>query len=339
MSVLRRFFWKSLWFALLRSRQDKRARLVLLSIAALLLWGIAEVWMVFILPARDGHGLFQMIFNGVVVAAGFVASTLIRRSNQKHAELLNFSLTGQNERQIPEQVSSTVRQYLEDRAVIAASLLARAGGEAYLENNEVPPGAEVVTRQIQNSRLRELGLWEKLQPGESALASAADGLWTAEQRMKCIAWCEQLRLLRWTLGIDAELVPLSHYPETEYSVANLPLRGSTLARSAGDTPASWDLRVERDTAFGYFARVIAELKGRSLITDDAELEGWAEELRRDSLGPSVDFLAGAKTIGELSENRLRLLGLIAHARFQFAEYLVDQLQSTEPLPFPEGQWD
>jgi hypothetical protein len=36
----------------------------------------------------------------------------------------------------------------------------------------------------------------------------ADGQWTTEQQNEVATWCEQLRLLRWTFGIDAELMRL-----------------------------------------------------------------------------------------------------------------------------------
>jgi hypothetical protein len=315
MSVWRRSFWKSLWFALLRSREDKRARAAVFGIVLLLVWIVAEDWLVFILPASDGHGAFQTVFNGFVVATGFIAALLLRRANRKQDELLNFSITGRNPRQLPEDVSPEIHRYPGERAVILASLLARAGGEVWLEHHELPPGAEVVTRQVQNTLLRQIGLWEKLEPTEIALVSAADGLWTAAQRMEVITWCEQLRLLRWTLGMDAELMPLAHNPQVDYSLARDLLQGEAAARSGKPIRASWDLRGERDLALEYLARVLAEFKGRSLIADSVELDGWADELREKSLGASVDYLAGSKTIGELSDEPLRLLGLIAtHAR-------------------------
>lgn len=276
-----------------------------------------------------------MALNGFIVATGLIASMLIRRSNRKQSELLNFSLTGQNTDQSSEQVPLTVRNYLEDRTVIVASLLARAGAEIYLASHTMPAGAEVVTRQIENSRLRKLGLWEKLDSVENALIIAADGLWTAEQRMEVITWCEQLRLLRWTLGIDAELIPLAHYPRVDYSLAHLRRQARESISHVKPLRASWDLRGERDISLQYVCRVIAELKERSLIADSAELSGWTKQLREQSLGASTDYIAGSKTVGDLTEEGLRLLALIANARAQYAGYLVDQLCTPEPVHFAE----
>ena len=332
MAAWRRSFWKALWFALRRSREDKRARAAILSLAVLLVLVLAEGWLVFVLPVRERHGVFQGSFNAFIIVTGLIASLLIRRSNRKQSELLNFSVTGRVTRQSPEQVSLSIRIYLEERTVIVASLLARGASEVYLANNELPVGAEVVTRQIQNSTLRKMGLWEKLHPAENALASAADGLWTAEQRMGVIAWCEQLRLLPWTIGIDAELIPLAHCPKVDYALVHDLLRGRVLI---GRTPvrAPWDLRGERDIAVEYVARIVAELKARSPIADSLEPDDWRDQLREQSLGASADYLAGAKTIAELAEEPLRLLGIVALSRSHYAGYLADQLSATEPLPF------
>lgn len=329
MSVWRPLFWRSLWFSVLRSREDKRARVALLSFALALGWIVAEVWLVF------GHGAFQTVFNGFILATGFIAFLLLRRSNRKQNELLNFSLVGRDPRQVPEGISAEARRHLEERARIVASLLARGAGEVHLESHELPPGAEVVTRQIQNTALRRMGLWEKLDSTEAALVSAPDGFWTSAERMQVVTWCEQLRLLRWTLRIDAELIPLAHFPRVDFSLVHDLLQGSAAVRPGRQIRASWDLRGERDTALEYFARIVAELKSRCLIADSFELDGWADELRKKSLGASLDYLAGPRTIGELSDGALRLLGLTAHARGQYAGYLVDLLSGSEVVPFAE----
>ena len=83
----------------------------------------------------------------------------------------------------------------------------------------------------------------------------------------------------------------------------------------------------------YTARVVAEFKGRRLIADSQELEGWADEFRAKSLGDSTDYLAGARTIGELDDDALRRLGSSAAARERYCAYLVDLLNSIQPFPF------
>jgi hypothetical protein len=165
--------------------------------------------------------------------------------------------------------------------------------------------------------------------------TAADGLWTAEHRAKIVTWCEQLRLLRWTLRIDAELIPLAHNPPVDYSLVHDLLRDTAVIQTGKPTRASWDLRGERDIALEYFARVVAELKSRSLIAESTELDGWPEEFREKSLGTSVDYLVGPKTVAELNEGPLRLLGMIAHACWEYAAYLVELLSGAGAVPLAE----
>ena len=89
----------------------------------------------------------------------------------------------------------------------------------------------------------------------------------------------------------------------------------------------------RDAAVEYLARVVAELKTRGHLAEDPDLNGWADEFRAKVFGPSSDYLAGAKTIAELDDQALRLIGSFAATRERYATYLVDQLNAVHPTPF------
>jgi hypothetical protein len=334
MSFRRRGFWRSYWIALRRSGKDRRARVFVFKIAFAFLYFVMYVVIFYLLPLRErgAAGLFG--FYGLIFTSGGIAFFMLRRSHRKQDELLHYPLTGLNPREPPAaDISPVVRGYLQERAVIIASLLARAASEIHIERHELPSGAEVLTRQIQNAILRRKGLWDKLEPVEAELVSAADGRWSVEQQNNATKWCEQLRLLRWTLGIDAELMPLAHFPKVDFSLTRelLDERLTFPVRTA--IRKSWDLRVERDGALQYAARIVAELKGRALITNEAQLDDWADRLRAESLGASKDYLAGSKTIGELSDESLLLLGAIAVARQTYAAYLSDQLNADVPVSF------
>ena len=334
MSIWRRRFWRSYWIALRRSREDKRARLFALKVSLALVYVLAYALMIFILPFREREGIWPIAFYGFIFGSGATAFFILRRSHRKQDEFLRYSLTGRDPHlPLESDISSTVRNYLIDRAIILASQVARAASEIYLHQHELAPGLEVVTRQTQNSLLRQNGLWEKLEPAEVERAMSPDGSWTEEQHFEAIRWCEHLRLLRWTIGVDAELVPLEHFPAIDFSLVN-----DLLGKESGDLANKsmlrpWDLRVERDIALSYTARVIAELKGRALIPNDVELDGWADQLRENSLGASIDYLAGSKTIGELSNELLRQLALVATTRERYAAYLVEQLSVENPATF------
>ena len=334
MSILSRGFWRSYWIALRRTRKDKRARSVSLKITFLLAYLVAYALFIAFMEVRTaaGQGIWNAVFYAFIFGTGMIAAILIRRWHRKQDEVLNTSLTGRTlfHPQDFSDASTEVRSYLEERALIIASLLARGASEIYLQHHQVAEGVEVVTRQIHNSLLRGHGVWDKLERPEADLASVADGLWSVEQQNGVLTWCEQLRVLRWVLGIDSELIPLAHFPGLEFSLSQEVLRrGIPLTSKPLLKP--WDVRVERDIATAYTARIVAELKARGLIAAGPGLEGWVDELRAQSVGDSTDYLAGARTIGELDDDALRRLGAFASAREQYCAYLVELLNATQPF--------
>lgn len=336
MSILSRGFWKAYWIALRRTRKDKRARSISLRITFWLAYLVAYILFVVLLEVNTaaGQGIWNAVFYAFIFGTGAIAAILMRRWHRKQDELLNTSLTGRAPLH-PQDFADTspeVRGYLEERTLIIASLLARGASEIYLQHHQVAEGNEVITRQLQNSLLRGAGLWDKLERPEADLATAADGLWSVEQQNHVLTWCEQLRVLRWAFGVDSELVPLAHFPALDFSLSQEVLRQG---RPVTSKPLlkPWDVRVQRDIATEYTARVVAELKARGLIAAGPELEGWADEFRAKSVGDSTDYLAGARTIGELDDDSLRRLGAFASARERYCAYLVELLNVTQPFSF------
>jgi len=158
----------------------------------------------------------------------------------------------------------------------------------------------------------------------------------AMQQNQVIEWCEQLRLLRWVLRIDAEIVPLAHFPKLDFSLAAQLFRNKDAVQH-GQIVEPWEVRTERDAALEYGARIVAEMRARGQIQDDPDIACWADEFRAKSLGSSTDYLAGARTIANLREDELRLLGSLAVARERYASYLAEQLKSGHAFPFSTWQ--
>ncbi len=336
MRIWKREFWRSYWISFRRAGKDKRARSTFLAITYFLVLVPAYIAFIVLTTTADGSDRgFQAVLYAFILVGGTITTIIIRRANRRQNELLNFSLTGQDRtrRHDPNGIPAAVCSYLEERAAIIASLLARGGSELHLQHIQLPPGAEIVTRQIQNGLLRERGLWQKLEQPEVDLTGAPDGCWNVEQRTQVVTWCEQLRLLRWVLGIDGDLLPLAHCPTLDFSVSAEVLQQARAPVARKSAVASWDVRVRRDVALEYAARVLAELRTRGLTANSPEFDGWADELRTKSLGNSTDYIAGTKTIAELDDAALQLLGLFAMARERYASYLVDQLNAAQPLPF------
>ena len=78
-------------------------------------------------------------------------------------------------------------------------------------------GAEPRVRQAGNAALRAAGLWDELTAKERDLMASPDGEWTIEEaKIRFLRiWREQLRLLRWILGMDSELEPVNHLLPTD----------------------------------------------------------------------------------------------------------------------------
>lgn len=330
-------FIESFWIVLRRVGRDRRARSALFKLSLALLSVVG--YPAYIVYTCVIGGRWQGVFYAFIFGTGAMAAILMRRWHRKQDEILNYSLTSKVN---PSSngvfnLSPSVRTYLEDRALIIASLLARGASEVQIHQKLNHEAGGVLARQILNGFLREHGLWTKLEPAEVDLASVADGLWTSSQEGCVVTWCEQLRLLRWALGVDPQIVPLWHCPNLDFRVSQDLLHEGGIVRGRSSQVGPWDIRMQRDVAVEYTARIAAELKVRGTAPTLADVAGWAEELRAKSLGDSVDLVAGARTVAEMTEDGLRLLGSLAIAREQYASFLIEQSGANEPLVFSSWQ--
>ncbi|WP_321472152.1 DUF4272 domain-containing protein [uncultured Paludibaculum sp.] len=331
MEFWRRAFWKSFWIALRRCRQDRRARVFVAKVIFAFVYVIGYAGYFLIVPWRQRDGGQALAVYGVLFGTAIIAYFALRRSHEIDQQMLTFSLTGRPEAEPsqPDQTSAAVGLYLAKRAAILSCLIGRAGSEILHKDGKV----EGVTRQVQNTWLRENGLWQELEENEGALMSAADATWAGADRDSIVVWCERLRLLRWVLGMDPQLEPLEHFPRPDLRLMQ-GLHERPEAPQASVMP--WDVRVEREKAAAYHARLVAEFQVRKLLPQDPEMEAWSSTLLEQYAGSSTDYLAGTKTIGELEEPELRLLAETVFARVQYAMYLELQLSSDAPISF--GSW-
>jgi hypothetical protein len=283
---------------------------------------------------ENGMGIWTVPFYGLIFGSGFLAFLFIRRVNRGSQQIFQHSFIQQP--LLPEEdrrsSSPAVRIYLIQRTAILAGLILRAGTELSLNNPNAQQLADAGVRGAINKMLRKRELWDQLETGESDLFCAADGAWTTAQKNNLFSWCEQLRLLRWTIGLDANIVPLAHLPRPEVSVTEgLMDPGQTSIRVKAMREV-WEIRRERDLASDYTLRTISELIKRGLIDSDS-LDGSLGPLLRTWEDPSEDVIAGVKTVGELDDNALRSLGSTAVARLRYAEYLMDQLEAQTRMSY------
>ena len=326
MVLLRRSFWKNTWIALLRSPHDARARALILKLLLALVfvigYGCYLAWML----TRDRYTIVMLLPG---FAGGFLMRGLARRNESYNADI---SIAKHLTTELPKLPNASLREYVTDRTMIIAALLDRAGSELYLKEHEIPEGSEIIARQRQNQLLMKSGAWHKLQRDEADLLSAPDRTWSQKQCDTSLTWCEQIRLLRWALRIDDEIMPLAHFPPLDFALARLP---GEIAET--DTPMllASDLRAEREIAKGYLARLVAESTSRKLIHSTPQLDEWSAELRSAVSGPSTDFWIGTRTVNDLDNREVSFLLATASARHDYAAYLVVLLGSETPFAYAE----
>jgi hypothetical protein len=335
MAFWHRNFWRGWSIIIRRSKVDKRARAVLVKVGLSLAYIVGWLLWAYHGVSTESELFRNAAFYGLLFGSAGIVVFVLRRSFQRRDVLLTESVTGTSHdvRGVTNDVASSVREYLEERAMILSSLVARAASEITIQNGGVPPDAQVVTRQNQNEFLRRNGLWNNLERDEKDLVSTPDGVWTVDQHLKITAWWEQLHLLRWVLGIDSALVPLVYFPRIDSPLVREMVKQQAKRTRHRRLLRSWDVRSELDEAEQYAARLLAELKERSLIPCDPATDAWVDEVRRICLGPSEDLIAGEKTVGELSDEDLTYLYRVAFERERYAAYLVEQLNADHPLSF------
>ncbi len=301
----------------------------MVKVSAAIFYVLAYLGYVFILPFRHEGGGWLLAFYGFIFGSGFIAFFALRKSHERDKQVLHFSLTDRRSRPSEAgQLSSANRSYLWQRAVIVGTLINRAGSEIRRANGHVAVSA----RATENHHLRQTRLWEHLEPIESVLMSKPEGTWSEHERSAITTWCEQLRVLRWVLGADTELMPMEHFPRPDFRLTEGLDRLDPKGSSHVD---AWEMRLERDKSATYVTRALVELKARNLLPTSPKDHGLPGDLRDELKGNSTDSLAGTKTISELDEPALRLLAVVAAARMQYTAWLVDRLNSHTSSSFVE----
>lgn len=324
---------RSYWNALRRFTFDRRARGFVLKITGLVVYVVASLVLFgIVVPFWSAEGpAAHLGFQAFILGTGLIAFFIFRRRGARSSQELRFSLTSGRDLLDAsigsEPNSDAFHGYLTERAVILATLVARAGAEIQSQQSgRANHRAGEFARQVQNKLLREQGLWDKLEENERELMRAPGGSWTTDQQAAVVAWCEQLRLLRWVLRVDTVPTPLAQFPGVDFAL-DMPI---SRIMSENGVPApmvhSADVRLEREMAFVYVARVVSELRFRNLIPDSPDLAGWTDS--RDAvIGASTDYLVGSKTVGELADGELLQFFGTMCTRVRYLNYLQDQLDN------------
>jgi hypothetical protein len=336
--LFRAEFWSTAWVALRRFPRDRRARRFILVWSGLVAYTVVYL-RVFLAPlfAAGTHADFKAAIAPLLLAAVMLTCALAARAFYRSNERRNHipSLLGDPNPKLNSESSehpATAHELWRSTCLLAA-LLQRAGSESAIHTTTIAPGKEIATRRWQRDRLLTLGLWHDLPAEIRDLLLLPDGHWTEPQRDSVNALHEYLPGLRWALGLNGTLQPLSRLPT---------YRGETILATL-DTPhpptlrlaPTWELRTARDESYAYFDRCWLEAVARRIIGLHLEAHVLNEASRLKAEidqhnSASTDLLVGARTISELDDITLMRMVVTSHRRWDLLDLLTKVASRDRP---------
>jgi hypothetical protein len=312
--------WSLFWILVRRAPRDHRARIALLR---LLLAGLV------ILAVVVDYGiLIRLLLSdsvGPILALSLlgVAMFFFARKWTERYELIQLNRNLPPDRNLPPAEDVDVKSAIFHEASWLAALLRRSGSERAMEKG-VAPGMEVITRRVILEELRSRNLLDGLDSHIRDLLSAPDGSWSGEQKRVTRSCWEFLVVLRWALGLDADLRSISLSPEYRAEMASGITKTSNSRKLRMLPP--WEMRIERDRASNLLVRCQVELAARGEWTE-ATLEAQQDAKRIkadiDTSSDQGDLLVGVRTVSELDRQALWDCALRSYRRQQMLRLLVE----------------
>lgn len=332
-----RFFLTDYWTFIRRLTRDRRASRLFIFLALWTVNLLVQPWLV--LPDYDRsfarYWRYVRGFLPFCLVLLVLGTWAILRRWRAQNNLISMSGTEPQVASTPSELA--LYAYLAHRAAIIAALLGRCSSEIYMQHKELPDGVQVITRQVIIGFLKDHSLWEHLERTEADLIMAPDGHWSESQLEKCALWSEQLRMLRWTLQIDRELLPLAAFPQVDFAQSERVMLEYPRIAKAKSFLDSYDLRIARDDAYKYFLRTAAEGAGRGQLATLSPNHPWVRDVQERFATPSSDLLAGGRGVSELPLDALQRFAVICNIRYKFAAYLTEVLSAD--AVFPYSQWE
>ena len=316
-------FFRSLWLLLKRSGRDARARQALLRIGFVLL-GIVG-YALFLRRSLQETGPALFAFDAILLLLAMGVGYFIRRGYARDDESLLSLSTRQP---VAPSDLAEHRHRIAAELLHLAAMVDRAGTEALHRQQQVAP------ENIGNTRRRALNcaskpeVWEIVPEADRELLRSAEGSWEWETIWPWITRSEDVRVLRWVLGIDQVLTPFEFLRSDLTVAVELTLRPD---RVNGDVClAAYDLRPEQTIAQTMVARCIAEGIQRGLLDEtDVEARRQMVELAENmGSGENADLLAGSETVGQAKWDRIIWLGQAALRRTRVLTALIGYLNSS-----------
>ncbi|WP_157477248.1 hypothetical protein [Granulicella tundricola] len=189
------------------------------------------------------------------------------------------------------------REVLKTLMLQVAALVDRAGGEALTRGGHVKGSHAGACRRRTLDLAQRPELWEGFSEDERGLLLAQEGGWAWETVWPMVVRAEDVRALRWVLGMDRILVPLEYLKPDLRPVVEVTSKPE-MAEGTVCLPA-WELGQALRLAQAMVSRCVVEGVKRGFLTEmepevRAEYVSMAEELGENE---SEDLLIGSATVG------------------------------------------
>jgi len=244
----------------------------------------------------------------VVLLGGRVLIVWANRRNAKDA----LRLSANAEQCLGERIAQ--RAQLAQELLRAAVLVDRAACEAVHRNGKLAPEHYGISRRRTLAIAQRPELWERFPPAERDLLIAQEGSWPWDSVWPRLARIEDVRVLRWALGMDAILTPFEFLTQDLRPAFAISTQPSLVDGDRCLNP--WDLRPARNMANAMFHRCIAEGVQRGFF-QVGESEGRADFLalaERMGADPGSDVLIGTATVSGATEQQIRWTAQMAQRR-------------------------
>ncbi|HEX4006087.1 MAG TPA: hypothetical protein VHX60_07915 [Acidobacteriaceae bacterium] len=321
--------WFEAWISLRRLHKDRRARRYVRRLGFLLIIPLlCVVYLVWILQT----GAVFLLIPAIPVI------WWIRRNNRLNEPL---HITPQVEIPKPVEMTAAQREHVcvgfGELGLFYAVMLARAGNELFVQNKQLPPNIEIISRRTHIDLLRRTGIWEKLSRADREANMMPDGHWDLTTIQHASLAMEPYRLIRWLLRIDFFLPAVGKQAKGDFDLAREIVQTPEIMLASRQFVTPDALEVALGSAKEYFFRYFAESIHRGYrVPHDENAAAWATEVATRLSGRQNDDLTiGTKLVSEADEEEIRWTTVQSHTRMTFLTWIINlaNRDQTPPLPF------